>query len=225
MAVDATRGSMRTTDTSSFRHEYGDRPFSLSDLAGSWWEQFALWFVEAAELAEPNAMVVASVDTTGAPRVRTVLLKSFDAGGFVWATNYRSRKGRDLDTTGVAALVFPWHEVTRQVHAEGPVERVSPAESDAIWAARPRPSQLSALASHQSDVVDSRAEIEERVARLDAAHPDVVPRPEHWGGYRLRPRTVEFWQGRQNRLHDRLRLRCTGEPLDPAGWTVERLEP
>jgi pyridoxamine 5'-phosphate oxidase len=218
-------GSAQSTDTSALRREYGNRPFSQEDLAGSWWEQFAGWFTEAASLNEPNAVVVATVDTSGTARARTVLLKSFDAAGFVWATNYRSRKGRDLDTSGVAGLVFPWHDLQRQVHAEGPVERISPAESDRIWAARPRASQLSGAASHQSDVVADRSEIEARIARLDAEHPDVVPRPEHWGGFRLRPRTVEFWQGRQNRLHDRLRFRCIGEPLDPAGWTVERLEP
>jgi pyridoxamine 5'-phosphate oxidase len=213
------------TDTSAFRREYGHRPFSRDDLADTWWDQFARWFEEATMLTEPNAVVVASVDTAGRPRARTVLMKSFDPAGFVWATNYLSRKGRDLDSTGEAGLVFPWHDLGRQVHAEGPVERVGPAESDRIWAARPRASQLSAAASRQSEVVASRSEIEERIAGLEGEHGGDVPRPDHWGGYRLRPRLVEFWQGRQNRLHDRLRYRCVGEPLDPEGWTVERLEP
>jgi pyridoxamine 5'-phosphate oxidase len=214
-----------TIDTSGFRREYGERSLHREDLAATWWEQFARWFDEARSLVEPNALVLATVDTAGRPRARTVLLKSLDPHGFVWATNYGSRKGRDLDTTGEAGLVFPWHELQRQVHAEGPVERVSPAESDAIWSARPRLSQLGALASHQSEVVDSRATLDERLARLDAELPDPVPRPETWGGYRLRPRVVEFWQGGRNRLHDRLRFRCIGEPLSPDGWVVERLEP
>jgi pyridoxamine 5'-phosphate oxidase len=212
-------------DLSALRREYSNRPFEPEDLAATWWEQFDAWFAEASGLVEPNAMVVATVDTGGAPRARTVLLKSVEPAGFVWATNYLSRKGRDLDTSGQAGIVFPWHDLQRQVHVEGPVERISPAESDRIWNARPRPSQLSALASHQSQTVASRAEIEERIRALDAALPDVVPRPEHWGGYRLRPRVVEFWQGRVNRLHDRLRFRCIGEPLEPSGWTLERLEP
>jgi pyridoxamine 5'-phosphate oxidase len=212
-------------DTSALRREYGNRPFSRKQLAATWWEQFALWFAEAASLTEPNAMVLASVDGSGRPRARTVLLKSFDSAGFVWGTNYRSRKGRDLEDGGEAGLVFPWHDLQRQVHAEGSVERTSTDESDRIWVARPRPSQLSGLASRQSEVVGSRAEIEERIARLDARTGDVVPRPEHWGGYRLRPRTVEFWQGRQDRLHDRLRFRCVGEAADRAGWVIERLEP
>ena len=211
--------------TAGFRHEYGERSLRRADLAATWWDQFALWFAEAAALAEPNALVLATVDTSGRPRARTVLLKSMDASGFVWATNYLSRKGRDLDTSGEAALMFPWHDLQRQVHAEGPVERVSPSESDRIWAARPRLSKLGALASHQSDVVDSRQTLDARLAALDAEYGDDVPRPEHWGGYRLRPRAVEFWQGGRDRLHDRLRFRCVGEPLDPDGWTVERLEP
>jgi pyridoxamine 5'-phosphate oxidase len=214
-----------SADLTALRREYGNRPFEPDDLASTWWEQFGVWFSDASGLTEPNAMVVATVDPSGCPRARTVLLKAVEPAGFLWATNYRSRKGRDLDTSGRAGLLFPWHDLQRQVHAEGPVERISAAESDRIWDARPRASQLSALASHQSEVVGSRAEIEERIRELDAAYLDIVPRPEHWGGYRLRPRVVEFWQGRVNRLHDRLRFRCVGEPLDPAGWTVERLEP
>jgi pyridoxamine 5'-phosphate oxidase len=212
-------------DLTALRREYGNRSFEPDDLAPTWWEQFGHWFADAAGLTEPNAMVLATVDPSGEPRARTVLLKAVEPAGFLWATNYRSRKGRDLDTSGRAGLLFPWHDLQRQVHAEGPVEQISAAESDRIWAARPRASQLSALASHQSDVVASRADIEQRIQQLDTAHPHLVPRPEHWGGYRLRPRSVEFWQGRVNRLHDRLRFRCIGEPLDPGGWTVERLEP
>jgi pyridoxamine 5'-phosphate oxidase len=148
-----------------------------------------------------------------------------DAAGFVWASNYRSRKGRDLAATGRAGLVFSWHDLQRQVHAEGPVEQVDPAESDRIWAARPRLSRLSALVSHQSEIVDSRATLDARLAALDAEYGEQVPRPAHWGGYRLAPSIVEFWQGGRDRLHDRLRFRLVGAPADPAGWVVERLEP
>src|SRR4051794_38315767 len=156
-------------DLTALRREYGNRPFDADSLAPTWWEQFGVWFTDAAGLTEPNAMVVATVDSAGYPRARTVLLKAIEPAGFLWATNYLSRKGRDLDTSGQAGILFPWHDLQRQVHAEGPVERISAAGSDRIWAARPRASQLSALASHQSEVVDSRAEIEERIRALDAA--------------------------------------------------------
>jgi pyridoxamine 5'-phosphate oxidase len=214
-------------DTSTLRREYDARTLDVGDLAPSWWEQFGRWFADARSLTEPNAMVLATVDASGRPRARTVLLKSVDVAGFVWATNYRSRKGRDLAGNNEAGLVFVWHELQRQVHAEGVVERLDAASSDAIWAARPRLSQLGALASSQSEVVDSRATLDERLARLEAEYGagEPVPRPEHWGGYRLRPRSVEFWQGGRNRLHDRLRFRCVGALDDPAGWLVERLEP
>lgn len=219
---DAAVGLERTVP---LRHEYGERSLTRADLAPSWWAQFAGWFDEAGGLGEPNAMVLATVDASGRPRARTVLLKEMDARGFVWATNYRSRKGHDLAATGRAGLMFPWHDLQRQVHAEGTVEPTSAEESDRIWAARPRLSRLGALASHQSEVVDSRATLDERLAALDAEYGEDVPRPEHWGGYRLRPESVEFWQGGRNRLHDRLRFRLVGEALDPAGWVVERLEP
>jgi pyridoxamine 5'-phosphate oxidase len=224
-------GSVDLDATARLRHEYGARSLSRSDLAASWWDQFSRWFDEAAGLGggpaldEPNAMVVATVDAAGRPRARTVLLKSMDARGFVWASNYRSRKGRDLAGSGRAGLLFPWHDLQRQVHAEGPVAPTDAAESDRIWAARPRLSRLSALASHQSEIVDSRATLDQRLAALDAEYGDEVPRPAHWGGYRLHPETVEFWQGGRNRLHDRLRFRLVGAAADPAGWIVERLEP
>lgn len=218
-----------TLDTSSLRREYDAQTLDVADLAPSWWEQFGAWFDDARPLPEPNAMVLATVDASGRPRARTVLLKSVDASGFVWATNYRSRKGRDLAVNHEAGLVFVWHELQRQVQAEGVVERLDAAASDAIWASRPRLSQLGALASSQSEVVDSRATLDERLARLEAEYGDdsgrLVPRPEHWGGYRLRPRSVEFWQGGRNRLHDRLRFRCIGTPTEAEGWLVERLEP
>lgn len=211
--------------TVTMRHEYGERSLSRADLAPTWWAQFSRWFDDAAGLDEPNAMVLATADASGHPRARTVLLKEMDPSGFVWATNYRSRKGRDLAANGHAAVLFPWHDLQRQVQAEGTVEPTTAQESDRIWAARPRLSRLGALASHQSQVVDSRATLDERLAALDAEYGEEVPRPEHWGGYRLRPETVEFWQGGRNRLHDRLRFRLVGAPQDPSGWIVERLEP
>lgn len=212
-------------DASGLRREYGGRELRRSGLAATWWEQFGRWFDEAQGLPEPNALVLATVDPDGHPRARTVLLKEVAPAGFVWASNYRSRKGRDLSATGEAGLVFPWHPLERQVHAEGAVEQVSAEESDAIWAARPRLSRLGALASSQSEVVSSRETLDARLAALDEQYGEDVPRPEHWGGYRLRPRSVEFWQGGRNRLHDRLRFRCVGDPLVADGWVVERLEP
>jgi pyridoxamine 5'-phosphate oxidase len=212
-------------DTAWLRREYASAPFQQEDLAPSWWQQFERWFADARPLTEPNAVVVATADAEGRPRARTVLLKSFDAAGFVWASNYHSRKGHDLAENPAAGLVFPWHELQRQVHAEGAVEPTSAAESDAIWQRRPRMARLSALASAQSEVLATRDELEARLAELDRRFEADVPRPEHWGGYRLRPRTVEFWQGRANRLHDRLRYRCVGDPALPEGWLVERLYP
>jgi pyridoxamine 5'-phosphate oxidase len=212
-------------DTGWLRREYESNPFLEQDLAPTWWQQFDRWFAEARSLTEPNAMVVATADGAGQPRARTVLLKSYDATGFVWATNYTSKKGQDLEANPSAGLLFPWHDLARQVQAEGTVEKASPAESDVIWAARPRMSRLSALASEQSAVLASRGEIEARLAALDASYGTEVPRPEHWGGYRLRPRSVEFWQGRRDRLHDRLRFRCVGDPERSDGWVVERLNP
>src|SRR4051812_43016992 len=191
-------------DTGWLRREYESSPFLELDLANSWWEQFDRWFADASVLVEPNAVVVATVDGGGNPRARTVLLKSFDRRGFVWATNYSSRKGHDLDGSPRAGLVFPWHDIGRQVHAEGSVERTSAEESEAIWRQRPRAARISALASDQSIVLAPRTEIEQRVARLDQDYGEDVPRPAHWGGYRLAPRAVEFWQGQRNRLHDRL---------------------
>ncbi|MDQ1630034.1 MAG: pyridoxamine 5-phosphate oxidase [Frankiaceae bacterium] len=228
-APDGSPPEAARLDTSGLRREYDAQTLDVTDLAPSWWEQFGVWFADARPLPEPNAMALATVDPSGRPRARTVLLKSVDVSGFVWATNYRSRKGRDLAANPEAAIVFAWHELQRQVHAEGVAERLDAAASDAIWATRPRLSQLGALASSQSEVVDSRATLDDRLARLEIEFGDgsgaPVPRPEHWGGYRLRPRSVEFWQGGRNRLHDRLRFRCVGTPGEPDGWLVERLQP
>jgi pyridoxamine 5'-phosphate oxidase len=186
-------------------------------------EQFHAWFDDAikAEVPEPNAMTLATVDSDGRPHARVVLLKEAGADGFVFYTNYQSAKGAELAVNPHAALVFLWKELERQVRIEGVVSPVSVEESEAYFRSRPRASQIGALASNQSRVVTDRDTLDQRFAELDALYRvQDIPRPSHWGGYRLSPELLEFWQGRQSRLHDRLRYLRTDE-----GWTLERLEP
>jgi pyridoxamine 5'-phosphate oxidase len=171
-------------------------------------------------ILEPNAMVLATAAPDGAPSARTVLLKGLDERGLAFYTAFDSRKGGELNANPRAAVVFPWIELQRQVLVEGTVDRVSDEEADAYWATRPRGSQLGARASRQSLPIASRAELEEACAALAAEYPGEVPRPQRWGGYRLSPDAIEFWQGRPDRLHDRLRCRREGDR-----WTVERLAP
>jgi pyridoxamine 5'-phosphate oxidase len=197
-----------------------------AELAPDWLTQFRLWLTqaEAAGVTEPGAMVLATASVDRAPGVRTVLLKGLDERGFELFTNYGSRKALELDANPQAALLFHWREPAhRQVIVDGTVERLSPDESDRYFATRPHGSQLGALASRQSSVIGSRAELEQRYAELEERHPqgESPPRPEWWGGYRVAPHSVEFWQGRPNRLHDRLRFRR----LDGGDWKLERLAP
>ncbi len=185
--------------------------------------QFEQWLNEAikAQLPEPNAMTLATVDTHHRPSTRIVLIKGYSREGLVWFTNYDSRKGRDLAANPWAALQFHWVELERMVRIEGRVEKVSAADSDAYFSSRPLDSRLGAWASPQSQVIGSRAVLLANVARYSAKFLLNPPRPPHWGGYRLQPDTWEFWQGRKSRLHDRLRYRL----VDGGHWLRERLAP
>ncbi len=185
---------------------------------------FAAWMADAlaVPLPEPTAMVLATVSASGRPRARTVLLKQYDSGGFVFYTNRTSRKGSDLAEVPRASLVFPWYPMHRQVIIEGSAAALSTGESEPYFHSRPRGSQLGAWASRQSSVVGSRAELDDRYAELERRWPEGtdVPMPDFWGGYRVVPDVVEFWQGRVNRMHDRFRYR-----REAGGWVVERLAP
>lgn len=184
--------------------------------------QFELWMGAAVEagLREPNAMTLATVGEDGRPSARIVLLRGFDSRGFCFYTNYESAKGRELAANPRADLNFYWPELERQVRVAGVVERVSREQSAEYFATRPRGHRLSAWASRQSEVVASREALERALAEAEARFPGEVPLPDHWGGYRLRPDRIEFWQGRPDRLHDRIRYRLDGEE-----WRRERLAP
>jgi pyridoxamine 5'-phosphate oxidase len=212
-----------SADLAAMREEYAAAGLSLENLAGDWPTQFGGWFAqaEAAGLAEPNAMIVATADEVGRPSVRTVLLKGFDQGGFTFFTNYESRKGTEIAANPSVGLLFPWHPLGRQVVVAGEALRVGRAETDAYFATRPRGSQLGAWASPQSRVVESREVLDAAWAAADARYPGEIPAPPHWGGLRVVPRTVEFWQGRPGRMHDRLRFRR----VDGDDWIIERLAP
>lgn len=188
--------------------------------------QFQRWFEEALACGMPmaDAMTLCTATADGKPSARMVLLKGIDESGFVFYTNYRSRKAIELEANPFAALVFYWEPLERQVRVEGRVSRISPAESDDYFRTRPRESQLGAIASPQSDVIESRAVLEQRYQQLEDEFSDetrLVARPSHWGGYRLKPERIEFWKGRPGRLHDRLLYEC-----QPDGdWTITRLAP
>lgn len=208
----------------AMRREYAAIGLAEAALAPDWWSQLRAWLGDAvsAGLPEPNAMVVATADARGRPSARTVLLKGLDERGLVFFTNYGSRKAAEAAANPYASAVFPWHPIDRQAIVCGGVERVDRAETEAYFATRPRAAQLGAWASRQSQVIAGRDDLEEAYGAVDRRFPDRVPTPEHWGGLRLIPSTVEFWQGREARLHDRLRYRRTD---DAAGWVVERLAP
>ena len=212
-----------TGDLRTLRHEYDTHGLDVLALEHDPMAQFARWFTDAAAegIYEPHAMTLATVDADCRPSCRYVLLRGVDARGFQFFTSYRSAKARELEASGQAALTWGWLEQHRQVRAAGPVRRLPAAESDAYFASRPRGSQIAAWASPQSDVLADRAELERRLAEAEARFAGrEVPRPEHWGGYLLEPVEVEFWQGRQSRLHDRLRYRRTD-----GCWRLERLAP
>jgi len=205
------------------RKDYTLAGLAEKDLARDPFRQFEKWFAEAqaAKVPEPNAMVLASCTADGRPSTRTVLLKALDGRGFVFYTNYESRKGRELAGNARASLLFPWIAMERQVMVEGTVSRVTREESDAYFHSRPRLSQLAAWASNQSSVIGDRALLESAMKALEKQYAGTdVPLPPNWGGFRLAPESVEFWQGRRSRLHDRMRYR-----RDKEGWVIERLAP
>ena len=208
---------------SDLRQSYDSSVLVESSVSPSPILQFQTWLQDAiaAEVLEPNAMTLATV-CDGQPSARIVLLKEFDERGFVFYTNFQSRKGQELEQTPAAALVFWWGPLERQVRIKGRVSRVSEAEADAYFQSRPKGSQLGAWASHQSQILEGREGLEQRLHDLEQDFQDrPVPRPDFWGGYRVEPQTIEFWQGRPNRLHDRLCYRH----ISASHWKIERLSP
>ncbi len=222
--------SATAVDLAAMRAQYLVDGIAETDVAADPFEQFGRWFQQAAAqaaepagvLAEPNAMVLSTADGQGRPSSRTVLLKGFDRHGFVFFTNYESRKARDIAANPHVSLLFPWHPMARQVIVTGTAERTGREETVRYFRSRPHGSQLGAWASAQSSVIASRDELDGAYAELAARYPEgeQVPAPPHWGGFRVVPETVEFWQGRSNRLHDRLRYTREG-----ATWALHRLSP
>jgi len=212
------------TSIADLRQEYSQKGLNEKEAEPNPFQQFQVWFDQAlsAQLLEPNAMTLATVTAEGKPSARVVLLKHFNEQGFVFYSNYHSRKGQELGQNPWAALVFWWASLERQVRIEGRVEQVSEQESDAYFYSRPWGSRLGAWASEQSQVVSDRQVLEQRLVELEQQYQDQeIPRPPHWGGYRLVPIAIEFWQGRPNRLHDRLSY----HRLEDGNWQIERLSP
>jgi pyridoxamine 5'-phosphate oxidase len=221
------------TDPAAMRRDYLHGHLDESTVPRGWLEQFQLWFADASAdpaITEANAMQVATVGADGRPSVRTVLLKGFDERGVVFYTNFDSAKARDLEANPQAAAVFAWLAHERQVRISGQVSRVDQAQTDAYFASRPRGSQIGAWASPQSTVIAARSVLEDAVTEIETRFAGrEVPTPPDWGGFRIEPQCVEFWQGRADRLHDRLRYRsvsgAVGQLGEGGGWTIERLAP
>ena len=213
---------MTVPDLAALRNEYSVKTLDEAQVDRDPMRQFGVWMVEAihAQVPEPTAMSLSTVGKDGRPAGRIVLLKGVDAKGFVFYTNYGSRKGSDLAAHPFAALTFMWKELERQVRIEGPVEKVTEAESDEYFATRPLGSRIGAWASPQSEVLANREWLEQRWQELAAEHGETPPRPPHWGGYRVKPEYIEFWQGRRSRLHDRITYNRLGN-----AWEIARLAP
>jgi len=221
-------GRMARMSVAELRQEYMRAGLSESQADPDPIRQFERWFEDAlrARLPLPNAMSLATVTPSGAPSARIVLLKGVERGGFLFYTNYLSRKGRELESRASACLLFLWSELERQVRVDGAAEKVTAADSDEYYATRPLGARLSAWASAQSEPVPSRSILEKSMEEARRRHGERPPRPPHWGGYRVIPQEIEFWQGRADRLHDRLRYRRAGSSeRAKAAWTIERLAP
>lgn len=217
---------MKKDSISAIRQEYDLGELSEKELKDNPFDQFAVWFQQALDhqVMEPNAMVLSSITATGSPASRVVLLKDFDDKGFVFYTNYESRKGKELLSTPHAALLFFWPELQRQVRIEGAVSQISAAQSDEYFDSRPRGSRLGAWASPQSQIITERKIVDQRLKEytLKFSNSEKIDRPPHWGGFNVSPKWMEFWQGRANRLHDRL----VYERIDEhALWEIKRLAP
>ncbi|HZZ12422.1 MAG TPA: pyridoxamine 5'-phosphate oxidase [Paraburkholderia sp.] len=212
------------TSLAELRKNYSLGSLDVADIDRNPFRQFDAWFQQAvdAQLPEPNTMTLATVDSRGRPSARIVLIKGVDERGFVFFTNYESRKGRELAENAFASLLFYWIELERQVRIEGRVVKTGVEESDAYFASRPLGSRIGAWASNQSQVIESRSQLETRERKISLQYGDQPPRPPHWGGYRLVPEAIEFWQGRPSRLHDRLLYSRSGEHSD---WQISRLSP
>lgn len=212
-----------SSSIADIRRDYSLRSLLESDVAANPYEQFGKWWSEAinSEVDEVNAMTLATATPDGIPSARIVLLKGYDRNGFVFFTNYNSQKGQDIAANPKACLLFFWKELERQVRIDGSIEKISAAESEEYFQSRPVGSRIGAWCSPQSAVIEDRSVIEKNIAHYEAKFSNQpVPRPEHWGGYIVKPTAIEFWQGRSSRLHDRLRYSLTAE-----SWKIERLAP
>jgi len=211
-------------DISDYRREYMSQGLDLADLDKDPVKQFELWFQQASDagIQDANAFSLATYDLTSGPSVRTVLLKLFDAKGFVFFTNYNSQKSKQIQSNGQVAMLFPWLPLNRQVKVEGHCEKISTAASLKYFATRPRGSQIGAWCSDQSEVIESRSFLEQKYREAaDKFKSGAIPLPSSWGGYRIVPHSIEFWQGQENRLHDRFQYTKQGNE----GWSIERLAP